>query len=95
MKIDNWRKRIDEVDHKILELLNERTRYAIEIGQIKRKTKSPIYIPERENEIIERLTHFNHGPLSDKIVRSLFQQIIEASRRLVEESTFFSSSKEN
>jgi len=86
MGIDDWRERIDEVDGKILELLNERTRYSLEIGQIKRQANLPVYVPAREKEILERLTRLNQGPLTDAAVRRLFERIIDESRRHEKES---------
>jgi chorismate mutase len=82
MDIAAWRERIDEVDLKILELLNERTRYSLEIGKIKHRLNLPVQIPERENHIYARLARANHGPLTNAAVRRLFERIIEESRRL-------------
>jgi len=48
MDIADWRKKIDELDGRLVELLNERARAAREIGRLKRKTSMPIYEPDRE-----------------------------------------------
>lgn len=82
MNIDDWRGRIDAVDGKILELLNERARYSLEIGEIKQRLQLPIYMPEREKQIYARLEQLNNGPLSNAAVRRLFERIIDESRRL-------------
>lgn len=82
MDIDDWRVRIDAVDGKILELLNERARYSLEIGEIKQRLHLPIYMPEREKQIYARLEHINNGPLSNAAVRRLFERIIDESRSL-------------
>ena len=52
MTISDWRKKIDELDRKLVELLNQRARAAIEIGRLKRNTDLPIYEPERERDDI-------------------------------------------
>ena len=52
MDISDWRKKIDELDRKLVELLNQRASAAIEIGRLKRNTDLPIYEPEREREVI-------------------------------------------
>jgi chorismate mutase len=85
MHIDDWRERIDRVDMKILELLNERARYSLEIGKIKQRLNLPIYVPERERLIYERLEQVNPGPLTCAAVRRLFERIIDESRRLEKE----------
>jgi chorismate mutase len=85
MHIDDWRERIDAVDLKILELLNERARYSLEIGKIKQRLNLPIYVPERERLIYERLEQVNTGPLTCAAVRRLFERIIDESRRLEKE----------
>jgi chorismate mutase len=85
MDIDDWRARIDEVDVKILELLNERARYTLEIGKIKHRAHLPVYQPDREKRVYERLERSNGGPLTDAAVRRLFERIIDESRRLEHE----------
>jgi chorismate mutase-like protein len=82
MDIADWRQRIDAVDLKILELLNERARYSLEIGKIKHRLNLPVYMPERENHIYARLERANCGPLADAAVRRLFERIIEESRQM-------------
>lgn len=82
MDIENWRRRIDEIDGKLLRLLNERAEHSIAIGRIKEKRNAPIYAPEREKEIIHRVISENPGPLSADSVRSIFERIIDESRKL-------------
>jgi chorismate mutase len=85
MDMDDWRARIDEVDVKILELLNERASYTLAIGKIKHRANLPVYQPEREKLIYERLERSNRGPLTNAAVRRLFERIIDESRRLEHE----------
>jgi len=87
MHIDDWRARIDAVDLKILELLNERARYSLEIGKIKHRMNLPVYAPERERAIYERVELANPGPLTCAAVRRLFERIIDESRRLEKEQS--------
>ncbi|MGH7494484.1 MAG: chorismate mutase [bacterium] len=91
MHIDDWRERIDAVDLKILELLNERARFSLEIGKIKHRLNLPIYAPERERLIYERLEQANQGPLTCAAVRRLFERIIDESRRLEKEKSAVTS----
>lgn len=82
MKIDDWRNRIDEIDRKLVELLNERASCALEIGLLKRADHLPIYQPEREREIFENVGRANRGPLEDTAVQRLFERILDEARSL-------------
>lgn len=81
-QIDSWRRRIDDLDEKILDLLNERSRCALAIGAVKRRLGRGIYDPAREAEIVRHILEANHGPLQDDAVRRLFERILDESRRL-------------
>ncbi len=82
MKIDEWRDRIDEVDAKLVQLLNDRARYANEIGMIKEKMGLEAYSPQREEEVLRHVMNLNQGPLSAQALRRLFERIIDESRKL-------------
>jgi chorismate mutase len=82
MEIADWRKRIDEIDAQLAELLCERSSCVIEIGKIKRKHDLPVYDPEREKEILSRVTKDNRGPLDNEALRRLFERILDESRRV-------------
>lgn len=77
-----WRRRIDQIDTQLMGLLNSRSACAVEIGRIKRTLGLPIYSPDREAEILERVMRENPGPLDDLAVRRVFERIIDESRRL-------------
>ena len=77
-----WRRRIDQIDTQLMGLLNSRSACAVEIGRIKRALGLPIYSPDREAEILERVMRENPGPLDDLAVRRVFERIIDESRRL-------------
>jgi chorismate mutase len=80
MTLSDWRRRIDEIDRKLVELLNERSRCALEIGKIKHDEHLPLYQPEREREVLENAERTNSGPLSDAAIRRLFERIIDEAR---------------
>ena len=82
MDIAYWRKRIDEIDTQLAELLSERSSCVIEIGKIKRKRDLPVYDPEREREILSRVTRDNRGPLDNEALKRLFEKILDESRRV-------------
>jgi len=76
------RSRIDELDTELLKLLNERAKCVIKIGKIKQKEKKDVLVPIREKELLDRLRKVNKGPMADKMVIYLFQQIIDTLKAL-------------
>ncbi len=81
-KIQELRKKIDGIDDKLLDLLNERARIVIEIGNIKKTGKIDFHSPSREREIIERLTARNNGPLPQDTLKAVFREIMSSSLSL-------------
>ncbi len=77
-----WRKKIDDIDLHLVALLNERARYAEEIGKVKLSLGLDAYSPEREEEVMENVLRANQGPLSPQAIRRLFERIIDESRAL-------------
>jgi|SRR5690348_16736619 len=80
MSLADWRRRIDEIDRKLVELLNERSQCALEIGKLKQEAKIPLYQPDRENEVLANAESNNKGPLTDAAIRRLFERIIDEAR---------------
>jgi chorismate mutase-like protein len=75
-----FRDRIDDVDRRILALLNERTLVVESIGRVKREAHLPIYEPKREDEVYRNVTENNHGPLPAQAARRIFERIIDEMR---------------
>jgi chorismate mutase len=86
MDINDWRKKIDELDARLVELLNERSRCVEEVGKLKRRDGQPLYQPEREREILERVQRLNRGPLEDGALKRLFERILDEARVVEQES---------
>ena len=82
MDIGDWRARIDAVDQALVDLVNRRLGYAIEIGRIKRAAGQQVRDMAREREVIESLKRHNKGPLSDEALEELFTRIIAEARIL-------------
>jgi len=80
MNLADWRRRMDEIDKKLVQLLNERSQCALEVGRIKQEAGMPIYQPARENEVLANAARNNKGPLSDAAIRRLFERIIDEAR---------------
>ena len=71
---------IDEVDLRLLELLNQRTAVVEEIGRIKQELRMPIYEPKREDQVFANVLSHNRGPLPHDAVRRIFERIIDEMR---------------
>jgi chorismate mutase len=82
MTMEDWRQRIDEIDLRLVELFNERTKCAIEIGHIKKRLGLEIYSPKREAQVIANVTAANAGPLDAEAIRRLFERVIDEARRI-------------
>ncbi|MBO6575723.1 MAG: chorismate mutase [Rhodothermales bacterium] len=80
--LGTWRERIDLVDRLILALLNDRAISANEIGRIKKASGLPVYVPSREQQVIDNVLASNEGPLPDRAVQHLFERIIDEIRSL-------------
>jgi chorismate mutase len=92
MDIADWRRKIDELDQRLVELLNERARAAQEIGRLKRNTNMPIYEPDREKQIFENVRAINRGPLPDHELQHIFERMIDVMRKLQQEEIMQSRS---
>lgn len=82
MDIDHIRKEIDRLDNELLRIFNERAALALQIGEIKKQKGLPVYDPDREKRIFDRMQAANPGPLEDNAIVRLFERVIDESRRL-------------
>ena len=80
--LSRCRDRIDEIDRRLVELLNERTTIVEEIGRVKKEAKLAIYEPKRESQVFDNITSNNAGPLSGDGVKRIFERIIDEMRRV-------------
>ena len=81
MNISEHRKAIDQLDGKIVQLLNERTRHVLGIGDIKLKAGEEIYAPHRERVVFDRVCGHNTGPITDDQLRSITARSCPAPSR--------------
>ena len=81
-KLEECRVLIDNVDQRIVALLNERTQVVEEIGRVKRESALPIYEPKREEQVFANVTGSNHGPMSSDALRRIFERIIDEMRKI-------------
>lgn len=83
-ELEKLRSEIDGIDNEILSLLNKRSHIVLDIAHIKRNEKAKFYSPEREREILERLTSMNKGPLPNETLKVIYREILSASLSLEE-----------
>lgn len=79
-KLNKLRTKIDDIDNKILYLINQRAKIAKKIGEIKITKGYDIYSPDREKEIIERLIKNNKGPITEEDIKDIFSTIMQVCR---------------
>lgn len=82
MDIEDWRKKIDELDRKIVALINERAMAAQAIGKLKQADMLPIYEPNREKVIFQNVRSANQGPLPDIELTHIYERIIDVMRSM-------------
>lgn len=85
MDIAGWRKKIDELDRKLVELISQRAQAAHEIGKLKRSTSMPIYEPDREQAVFDNVRNANPGPLPDRDLLCIYERIMDIMRQIQQE----------
>jgi chorismate mutase / prephenate dehydratase len=79
LSLEDLRKQIDDIDLKLVELLNERAKVVVDIGGIKNKTGRPVYSPDREKEVLDKVTEHNKGPLPNKCLQAIWRELMSGS----------------
>ncbi len=85
MDIADWRKKIDELDRQLVELLSQRAQAAHEIGKLKKSSAMPIYEPDRERLVFENVRKANPGPLPERDLLRIYERIIDVMRQIQRE----------
>ena len=84
LTIEELRKRIDAIDEQLVRLLNDRVTCAVEVGRIKHEAGLPIYQPEREAQVFNKVRESAAalaGPLTSEAVVRIFERVIDEARR--------------
>ncbi|HEY7638566.1 MAG TPA: prephenate dehydratase [Steroidobacteraceae bacterium] len=79
--ISSIRDSIDDIDRRIHELLNERAKFAQQVGKSKRSaglSTADFYKPEREAQVLRQALERNQGPLRNEEIARLFREIMSA-----------------
>lgn len=77
--LEELRRKIDAFDKQIVELLNERAKVVVEVGKFKQQTNTPIYAPEREKAVMEKVRQYNKGPLPDRCLEAIWRELMSGS----------------
>ena len=73
------RREIDELDKKIVEVLNERAKVVVRIGKAKQRDGTAIYAPDREHAVLERVARLNDGPMPAKTIQAIYRELMSGS----------------
>ena len=79
MNLDELRRKIDRLDSRLVNLLNQRARIALAVAKAKKTKGETRYSPDREKQILNRLLRSNKGPLSSESVEAIYREIMSSS----------------
>ena len=74
--LDELRVKIDATDKKLIELINQRAEYVVEVGKIKRSDGIPIYAPHREAAVLAKVQALNKGPISNQTIEAVYRELM-------------------
>ena len=79
MDLKEMRDKIDAIDRQIVSLLNARYEVVREVGKWKLERGLPIYVPEREKALLEKLDSLNQGPMLKSTLHSIYREIMSGA----------------
>ncbi len=77
--LEALRARIDALDARLVALLNERANVVVQVGKLKQKSNSPIYAPDREKAVLEKVRQLNTGPLPHRALEAIYRELMSGS----------------
>ena len=78
--LSKLRDEIDQLDSELVNLLKRRAAITAKVGQVKSQTGMPIYVPERESQLIAlRRTQAEQQGVSPMLVEDLLRRIMRES----------------
>jgi len=80
--IEELRAQIDEIDEELVYLLNKRAERALRIRALKPQARMGLFDPKREEEIFDRVTELNPGPMFSDDIRAIFATILRVSKEM-------------
>ena len=79
-RIEEHRAEIDELDRKIVALLNERALHSLQIRDLKAGLNMGLYDPRREEEILQKIGTYNEGPLYNEHLREIYTALLKVMK---------------
>ncbi len=79
-EIQKHREQIDAIDRDLVALLNRRAGHSLVIRGLKPDAGMGLYDPKREEEIFERITDYNEGPLYNENLREIYETILKVMK---------------
>ncbi|MEM1070130.1 MAG: chorismate mutase [Planctomycetota bacterium] len=73
------RDKIDDVDRRLIELLNTRAKLVVDVGKLKRGKGIPIYAPHREAAVLAKVIGLNEGPLPERTIEAIYREMMSGS----------------
>lgn len=77
--LEELRRRIDELDQQIVDLLNQRAQVVVSVGKAKQVDGTPIYAPDREQAVLRRISKLNQGPLPEGTLQAIYRELMSGS----------------
>jgi chorismate mutase/prephenate dehydratase len=77
--LEDLRDQIDDLDRRIVELLNARAEVVVQVGQIKRGSGAQIYAPDREKAVLDKVASLNKGPLPRRTLQAIYREMMSGS----------------
>ncbi len=85
MDLSKLRKEVNDIDARIVKLLEKRAEVSRKIGTVKNKKKSSIYVPDREKEVYRRIVALSRGVVPEATLKAVYREIMSGSLRLEKE----------
>ncbi len=73
------RKEIDELDLRLVDLMNERAKVVVRVGAAKQADGTPVYAPDRESAVLKRICEINGGPLPNRTLHAIYREMMSGS----------------
>lgn len=77
--LDDLRQQIDLLDAEIISALNRRAEVVVQIGEHKRGSGGPIYAPDREAKVLEKVLGASRGPLQPRTIEAIYRELMSGS----------------
>jgi len=76
-------KQIDRTNRDLIKIVNDAAKLLQQLAETKRSDGQPIYDATQEQQMLERASEANKGPLHDRCVRAVVRELISGARALV------------